>query len=166
MGSTLVLGIGNTLLKDEGVGVHVIDHLKQREELPGGITLLDGGTLGFSLVADIGDHNSLIVIDAAELGEAPGSIRCMENGQMDSFLGNAGHSVHEVALLDLVDMARLTGFLPQQRALFGIQPEVVDWGVQPSPAVQAAISGTADQVIQLVKKWAVHSDSKACARTP
>ncbi len=154
MGNTLVLGIGNTLLKDEGVGVHVVACLRQRKSLPGDITLLDGGNLSFSLLADIEEHQKLIVIDAAQLNQAPGSIVCMENEQMDSFLGSARRSVHEVSLLDLMDMSRLRGCLPQRRALFGIQPEQVDWGEQPTRKVQNAIGATADQIVQLLETWA------------
>ena len=165
MESTLILGIGNTLLQDEGVGVHVIDYLKQSRELPANVTLVDGGTLSFSLVANIEDADNLIIIDAAELGEAAGTIRCMENEHMDSFLGGIRRSVHEVSLLDLMDMARLTGFLPRQRALLGIQPEVVDWGEQPSAKVQAAIPGAAAQVIRLVKKWAANTGTETRVRT-
>ncbi|WP_457675638.1 HyaD/HybD family hydrogenase maturation endopeptidase [Thiolapillus sp.] len=153
MESTLILGIGNTLLRDEGVGVHVIRYLKQQTDLPADAVLADGGTLSFSLVADIEDHDRLIVIDATELGAEPGTIRCLENESMDSFLGGIRRSVHEVSLLDLMDMARLTGTLPQRRALFGIQPEVVDWGHQLSPRVETAVPKVAEQVLKLVDIW-------------
>ena len=164
MESTLILGIGNTLLQDEGVGVHVIDYLKESGKLPANVSLLDGGTLSFSLVADIEDADKLIIIDAAELGAAPGTVRCMENEEMDSFIGGIRRSVHEVSLLDLMDMARLTGFLPRQRALLGIQPEVVDWGEQPSARVRAAIPEAASQVIRLVRKWTTNTGAETQVR--
>ncbi len=161
MESTLILGIGNKLLQDEGVGVHMIDYLKESGKLPANVSLVDGGTLSFSLVADIEGADKLIIVDAAELGERPGTIRCMENEAMDSFIGGIGRSVHEVSLLDLMDMARLTGFMPRQRALLGIQPEVVDWGEQPSAKVRAAIPAAAAQAILLVKKWAANTGTEA-----
>ncbi len=164
MESILVLGIGNTLLQDEGVGVHVIDYLRHRRQLPANVSLLDGGTLSFSLVADIEDADKLIIIDATELGDAPGTIRCMENEGMDHFIGSIRRSVHEVSLLDLMDMARLTGFLPRQRALLGIQPAVVDWGDQPSAQVRAAIPEAADEVIRLLKKWAANTEAETRVR--
>ena len=160
MESILILGIGNTLLQDEGVGVHVIDYLRQSGELPEKVSLVDGGTLSFSLVADIEDADKLIIIDAAELGEAPGTIRCLENEDMDRFIGGMRRSVHEVSLLDLMDMARLTGFLPRQRALLGIQPQIVDWGEQPSAQVRTAIPEAAARVIRLVKNWAANTEAE------
>ena len=164
MESTLILGIGNKLLQDEGVGVHVVDYLKESGKLPANVSLVDGGTLSFSLVADIEDADKLIIIDAAELGAAPGTVRCMENEEMDSFIGGMRRSVHEVSLLDLMDMARLTGFLPRQRALLGIQPQVMDWGEQPSARVLAAIPEAAAQVIRLVRKWTENTGTKTRVR--
>ena len=75
--STLVLGIGNTLLTDEGVGVHVINRLA--ENYPGfpDVTFLDGGTLSFSLAGELANHDRLIVVDAAHTGKSPGSVVCL-----------------------------------------------------------------------------------------
>ncbi|WP_456403662.1 HyaD/HybD family hydrogenase maturation endopeptidase [Thiolapillus sp.] len=153
MHTTLILGIGNTLLTDEGIGVHVLNFLHQHHPQTEAVSYVDGGTLSFSLAADIEDHDRLIVVDAAQLGLEAGAVRCMEDQEMDAFLGAARRSVHEVGLLDLMDIARLTDSLPARRALIGIQPDVTDWGETPTPAVRAAIPRAADCVLDLLDNW-------------
>lgn len=153
MQTTLILGIGNTLLKDEGIGVHVLNFLRHNHPQDENVTFMDGGTLSLTLAADIEEHDQLIVIDAARLGEQAGAVHCMEAEAMDDFLGASRRSVHEVGLLDLIDIARLTGSLPVRRALVGIQPQIMDWGEEPSPAVRAAIPAAARHVLELLERW-------------
>lgn len=150
---TLILGIGNTLLSDEGVGVHVIRHLAAEQPEEPDVTFLDGGTLSFTLAGDIADHDFLIVVDAARLDAPAGTVRCFEDQQMDRYLGRAQMSVHEVGLSDLMDMARLSDTLPRRRALVGIQPEILDLGDRPSPAVEPAVREAAQLVLDLVRRW-------------
>ncbi len=149
----LVLGIGNTLLGDEGSGVHVVEYLRSRYPESDGIRYLDGGTLSFTLAGDIGVSDHLVVVDAAQLGESPGAVRCFQDADMDRFLGAAKRSVHEVGLLDLMDIARLTDTLPARRALVGIQPETMDWADGPSESVARAIPAAAERVLRLVEDW-------------
>mgnify|MGYP000007310430 FL=1 len=149
----LVLGIGNTLLSDEGIGIHVIDYLRQHHPAPEGVTYLDGGTLSFTLAPEIEDTDHLIVVDAARVGGQPGNVACMTGSKMDHFLGTAKRSVHEVGLLDLLDIARLTETLPTNRALVGIQPDIVDWGEQPTPEVASAMPLAAKYINDLISSW-------------
>ncbi len=153
MTRTLVLGIGNTLLSDEGVGIHVIDYLQRQHPPLAGVTYLDGGTLSFTLAGEIEDADNLIVVDAAQLGAQPGAVQCMTGAGMDHFLGVAKRSVHEVGLLDLLDIARLTETLPENRALVGIQPDLIDWGEQPTAAVSSAIPIAANHICDLIAAW-------------
>ncbi|HTN94708.1 MAG TPA: HyaD/HybD family hydrogenase maturation endopeptidase [Gallionella sp.] len=150
----MILGIGNTLLQDEGAGVHAIRHLAERLPAHSGIELLDGGTLSFSLAGAIEDAEQLIVIDAAQLESEPGTTRIFEGDAMDAFVGgNRKRSVHEVSLIDLLMIARLAEQLPRKRALIGIQPRDIDWGELPSPPVAAGIQQACDQALQLVAEW-------------
>ncbi|BAZ94661.1 hydrogenase expression/formation protein [Thiohalobacter sp. COW1] len=150
----LVLGLGNTLLSDEGVGVHVVKRLEEAALLDGNVTCMDGGTLSFTLAEAIESTNRLIVVDAAELNAAPGTVQVYENEGMDEFIGsNRKRSVHEVSLLDLLAIARLTDSLPQRRALVAIQPEQVDWGDMPTEAVQAAIEPACEAIHSLIQRW-------------
>jgi hydrogenase maturation protease len=155
MTSTLFLGIGNTLLSDEGIGVHVIEFLARHFAGEAGATFLDGGTLSFTLAESIANHRNLIVIDAARLGAAPGTIRTLIEEEMDGYLTGNRQSVHEVSLLDLLDIARLSDCFPLRRALIGIQPQAIDWGEQPTPAVAAAIPLAAQAALRLHRDWGV-----------
>jgi hydrogenase maturation protease len=155
MQATLILGIGNTLLADEGLGIHLLDHLRnQHPELPG-VTYLDGGTLSFTLAPQIEACQNLIVLDAAQLQSPPGTIRLLLDEEMDRFVANGQRSVHEVGLVDLMSIARLQGLLPARRALLGIQPLQLGWGEAPSALVAQAIPEASAQVINLLYKWRV-----------
>lgn len=152
--TTLILGIGNTLLQDEGAGVHAVRMLAESTAGRDDIELMDGGTLSFTLAGAIEDTPQLIVIDAAQLGAAPGVLQDFEGEAMDSFVGgNRKRSVHEVSLIDLLIISRLAGRLPERRALIGIQPRDVDWGEQPSPAVAAALPQACARALQIVDGW-------------
>jgi hydrogenase maturation protease len=150
---TLILGIGNTLLSDEGVGVYVVRHLAAHHGDEPDVSFMDGGTLSFTLAGDIADHDFLIVVDAARVDGPPGTVRCFEEEAMDRYLGRAQMSVHEVGLSDLMDMARLSDTLPLRRALIGIQPAVLDLGDGPSAAVARAVPEAARLVLDLLRRW-------------
>lgn len=136
----LVLGIGNTLLTDEGVGIVAMRELEARFGAREDMEFLDGGTLSFTLAVPISECDALLVIDAAELGATPGAVRSFEGAEMDRFLGaNRKSSVHEVGLLDLMSISQLTGHWPERRALIGVQPAVVNWGESLTPQVAAAL---------------------------
>lgn len=153
MRSTLILGIGNNLLTDEGVGVHVVRYLDEHHGGLPGITFLDGGTLSFTLAEPIAEHDNLIVVDAARLGQEPGTIRCFEGDEMDRYLTGNRQSVHEVGLMDLFDISRLSGTFPQNRALIGVEPESLEWGEFPSPKVAPAVARVADMALALANQW-------------
>ena len=151
---TLVLGIGNTLLSDEGVGVHAIKHLQQHYANIPDTDYIDGGTLSFTLAGLIEQTQNLIVIDATQLHAQPGTIRTYVGDKMDAFLNhNRKSSVHEVSLMDLLSIAALAEQLPSRRALVGIQPQIVDWGEFPSASVRAAIPQACAQVVSLIQAW-------------
>jgi hydrogenase maturation protease len=151
---TLILGIGNILLQDEGAGIHAIRLLANLAAHHDDIELMDGGTLSFTLAGAIEDAKRLIVIDAAQYDGAPGTTKVFLGEQMDAFIGsNRKCSVHEVSLIDLMAIALLTSQLPQQRALIGIQPHTIAWGETPSPLVASAILLACGQALQLVEEW-------------
>jgi len=151
---TLVLGIGNSLLADEGVGIHVVRALEGVFALDDMVELLDGGTLSFTLAGPIGDADALVVVDATQLMAAPGSLSVFEGEAMDRFLvGNKKSSVHEVGLMDLMSIAKLTDCWPVRRALVAIQPEKLDWGETPTEAVAAAVPLACAHIRALIEGW-------------
>ena len=153
MTTTLVLGIGNNLLTDEGAGIHVIHHLQETCRESPEITFLDGGTLSFVLASELAAHERLIVVDAAHMGLRPGEITCFEGSDMDGYLKGNRKSVHEVGLTDLLDITRLSGHFPQKRALIGIQPLSLDWGEAPTADVAAAVPEAAKMILSLITAW-------------
>ena len=153
MRTTLILGIGNNLLTDEGIGVHVVRYLEAHHADTPGVTFLDGGTLSFTLAEPIAEHDNLIVVDAARFGEPGGTVRCLEGQDLDRYLTGNRASVHEVGLADLLDIARLSDTYPRHRALIGIEPVSLDWGETPSTAVAATIPIVADMALTLVRNW-------------
>ena len=156
----IVLGIGNVLMTDDGVGIHVIrDLLANRKPSTGTkdeIEFLDGGTLGFLLSDRISGADGLIIVDAANIKESSGSIRVLNGNELDCFLEDqASASVHEVGLIDLLDMMTLGNQAPKHRALVGIQPEVVDWGIELSPPLKGSVARASSAVNQVLASWMV-----------
>jgi hydrogenase maturation protease len=154
----LVMGIGNSLLQDDGVGVHVVDAL--RTDFRGDWLrlaleprIIDAGTVGLALLPTVEDADTVIVVDAAEIGLAPGALRVFHNGDIDRLLSGKRRTVHEVALADLFAAAALRGRTPARRALIAIQPGSIDWGLNPTPAVKAAIPRACGAVWALLKSW-------------
>lgn len=149
----LILGIGNTLLTDEGSGIHALNLFQSEHPDIPNTTCLDGGTLSFTLACWIEDNDALIVFDAAELHQPAGTVKTLVGEDMDRFLGAPRRSPHEVGLLDLFDIARLTESLPHNRALIGIQPQEFGWSMQPSPAVARALPLAVSEAFSLIQSW-------------
>lgn len=153
---TVILGVGNTLLSDEGVGIHVLDALALRGLLRDGVDLIDGGTLSFTLAVPIEEADALIVVDATQLKSPPGTLKVFMGEDMDRFLmGQKKSSVHEVGLTDLMTIAKLTERWPEKRALVAIQPEKLDWGDAPTADVQLAIPEACRRIEALLGEWHV-----------
>lgn len=152
----LILGLGNTLLGDDGAGVRVVKDLQIKNGMPVGTRLVDGGTLSFSLLQDIEDADVLIVVDAAQMGETAGTVQVFRDEAMDDFLRNKpGSSVHEVSLLELLDMARLNDRLPEKRAFVGIQPERIDWSTEVSEPVAEGLETAGIHVRALIARYSM-----------
>lgn len=160
MSTTLVLGIGNNLLTDEGIGIHVVNHLVEHYPNVQGVTYLDGGTLSFTLAGPIAEHDNLIVVDAARLGSSPGTLEVLVGERMDRYLTGNRQSVHEVGLMDLLDIARLSSTYPDNRALIGIEPGSLGWGEWPTAEVQTAVVPAAEAVLALHQQWQEQKSDK------
>jgi hydrogenase maturation protease len=151
--SVLILGIGNILLSDEGIGVHVVKRLQARYENHPAIEYLDGGTLSFTLAEPIARAEGLIVVDAARMDSPPGSVKVFHNDEMDRYLSGNRQSVHEVSLTDLLDIARLSESLPKQRCLVGIEPACLEWGESPSDELQPAMDHSIQAILAILDEW-------------
>ena len=149
----LVLGFGNVLLSDDGAGVKLMESLCS--ELGGHTAqFVDGGTMSFSLLPYVESCASMLVIDAANINGEPGSVCLFEGVAMDVFLRcTRRRTVHEVGLIDLMDMARLQECLPEKRALLCIQPLHIHWSEQLSDPVSRSLSEGVRQAADLLNRW-------------
>jgi hydrogenase maturation protease len=150
--SIAVVGIGNSLLTDDGAGIHTLERFAEGNS-DEDIQCLDGGTVGLALLDRLANLKGLVALDAMILGKEPGSVTVLEGDDMDSHLRNQRGSVHEVGLSDLMDALRLRGELPENRALIGIEPADMDWGTEPTAPVAAAVPKAAAKASSLVRAW-------------
>ncbi|WP_298134909.1 hydrogenase maturation protease [Acidiferrobacter sp.] len=152
--SFIVLGLGNVLQQDDGVGVHALRWLKEDPSIAQIAEFVDGGTVSFILLETIQTSASLIVVDAVALDGVPGDVRVFEGDDMDRILRRTqAGSVHEVSLSEVLDMARLCGSLPPRRALIGVQPQSITWGSALSGPVHAAVPRVVAAVHEVLRGW-------------
>ena len=144
---TLVLGIGNVLMGDEGVGVHVVRRL-EREDLPAHVSLLDGGTGGFQLLADLASHDPVVMIDATMDGQPPGTVSVIEPRYASDFPRTL--TAHDIGLRDLIVSAALLGQLPRMRLVTVSIAEVQPMQLSLSAPVETAVSRVVEQIWQLI----------------
>lgn len=149
-----MLGIGNPLMSDDGVGLRVLEALAAHPPALPGVEYVDAGTLSFLLLPRIESASALLVLDAARLGLAPGAVRSFTGQAMDDFLRGASVGVHDVGLRDLLDAARLTDALPDRRALVGVQPEAIGWGTELSATVQRSVHPAVLRAREILDSWA------------
>lgn len=159
--SIAVVGIGNSLLTDDGAGIHTLERFAAGNTNDD-VFCLDGGTVGLALLDRLSDLDGLVALDAMKLGHRPGTVTVLEGEAMDAHLRNQHGSVHEVGLSDLMDALRLRGDLPEKRALIGIEPEDMDWGTEPTAAVAAALPEAAEHAHALVRNWRTEPRLEAC----
>ena len=160
--SIAVVGIGNSLLTDDGAGIHTLERFAEVND-DDGVCCLDGGTVGLALLDRLSNLDGLIALDAMKLGKDPGSVTVLLGDDMDSHLRNQKGSVHEVGLSDLMDALRLKGSLPAKRALIGIEPEDMDWGTEPTATVAAALPEAAARAARLVSTWRAEASPEVTA---
>ncbi len=152
--TVLLLGLGNTLLADDGVGIHVIRNLGCDPATPPCLRPVDGGTLGFRLLEQISQADAILIIDAAQFGAAAGTLRLLDRQELACHVARSGRiSAHEAGLADLLTLARLEGFAPRHLALLGIQPQTIDWGEELSPPVADAAAMACRLAVQTAMSW-------------
>jgi len=144
-GKTVVLGLGNVLHADDGAGVQAIQRLRQDARVPEDVALVEGGTLGLELLPYVWDCSRLIVIDAVDVGEAPGTVVRMTGEELNSLPGNA--SVHQLGVSDLLVALRVLAQREPEVVLLGAQPANTDWSTELSPAMVAAMDSLVEAAI-------------------
>lgn len=133
----LVLGIGNRLLSDDGVGLVLLERLARDLRLDPRVELIDGGTQGIHLAGLLEGRRGLLMLDAVQLGAEPGSVHV--SGDPERLAAPRGSSAHEGNARELLEVSRLLGSLPQTIRLVGVEPAVLRTGIGLSPAVGRAV---------------------------
>jgi len=142
----LVLGIGNVLLTDEGVGVRALKELERRYIYPENVELLDGGTAGIELLRHIRNRDYLIIIDAMKWNQKPGTVGRVEGDDVPAAF-RTRISPHQLGLSDLLAAAMLTDELPKNLVLFGVEPESLDIGLDLTETVEASLEKLTGAII-------------------
>ncbi len=140
-----ILGIGNLLLKDDGVGIHLIHSLKANLKYPN-VELIDGGT-SIDIPTLINKVDKLIILDAVSQGEEPGTIYHFQLQNID-IDWDAPLSFHQFGILDSLKIMKLQGELPKRIVVIGIEPKLIDWGIELSPEIEAKLP----QILQLIEE--------------
>jgi hydrogenase maturation protease len=149
---TLVIGVGNILLADEGVGVHAARRLVERFDLPEGVTMVDGGTAGMDLLDQVADAEGVIILDCAKLDAAPGTIRVIEGDGVPAFF-QTRISPHQIGLSDLLGAVSLLGAMPRRMALVAVQPASTELSLAMSPTGEAACEAAVGHARAVLAGW-------------
>lgn len=134
----LVLGVGNLLLSDESIGVHVINQLENEYVFPDGVELVDGGTAGMELLDYIAKREHVMIVDAVLTGDEPGTVVILKDDDVPALFNNKV-SPHQLGLSDLLGALKLTEESPENIFLVGIVPESVEPGLEMTDTVSKTI---------------------------
>jgi hydrogenase maturation protease len=152
MNKTLVLGIGNLLLSDDGVGIHAIRRLQSETQLPANVELMDGGTLGLSLLGHLEGVSHLLVVDAVEMDKPAGTLIRLAGEQVPAYLA-LKMSPHEIGLPDLLFAAKLRDLYPREVVIWGIQPARMAAGLELSEPVGRQLDALLREIVTELARW-------------
>ena len=144
---TLVLGIGNILIQDEGLGVRAVERLQTLYSLPPEVRAVDGGVMGLDLLPYLEDAERVLILDAVQTGRPPGSVVRLEGPEIPTVLA-LKTSIHQVGLQELLAVSRLRGTLPASITLWGMQPAALEISTELSHTVSAALDSLVEAVAE------------------
>lgn len=156
--TVLVLGIGNLVMTDDGVGVVVVQRLQREYRLPAYVDVMDGGTLGLDILPRLEGIGRLIVVDAVETGGEPGTCTRLAGDEIPLAL-ETKISPHQMGLKDLLTVARLMGHAPSEMVLVGVQPDSIEMGTDLTPAVAAQVDTMLAAVVDELRGWGIPVES-------
>ena len=147
-----LIGLGNILLQDEGIGVQAVRYIQERYEVPPELEIVDGGTSGLDLLPFIEDRDRVLFVDAVNFRKEPGYIGVLQNAEIPVFFG-AKSSLHHLGLADVLAAAQLRDTLPPEICLIGIQPQSLELGLELSPTLQARLDAFLEQILAKLQDW-------------
>lgn len=142
----LVLGMGNLLLEDEGLGIRALELLQQRYEVPPGVELLDGGTTGMGLLDDMSQREHVVVIDACQTGDPPGTLIRLADDQVPVYF-SMRISPHQLGLSDVLATLELSGEKPAEVIVLGLVPKSLEMCLELSDVVSAKLDSLVEAVV-------------------
>jgi hydrogenase maturation protease len=146
-----VLGLGNLMRTDDGVGIHAIRRLSGDGRLPPSVRVIEGGTLGLDLLHSLSGVTHLLAVDAVDTGAAPGTLSRFADAELADL--PTAKSVHLLGFADLLGSLKLLEDSPGEVVLLGIQPKSTDWGVTLSPIVDAALHDMVEAALDQLSHW-------------
>ena len=150
----LILGIGNILWADEGFGIRTVEALHSKYEMPEGVRIMDGGTQGIFLLPLVRSAKRLLIFDAVDFGDAPATLRLILGDDVPRFMGAKKMSMHQAGFQEVLSSADLAGELPEELALIGVQPELLDdYGGSLRPSVKEKIEPAIRLAEQVLERW-------------
>ena len=152
--SVLVLGIGNLVMSDDGVGVVVAQKLLQNYRFPDNVEIIDGGTLGLDLLPKLENITHLILVDAVETGKKAGTCIRLYGQELPIAL-ETKISPHQMGLKDLLAVSQLMGHSPQEMVLIGIQPGSIEMEIGLTPDVEAQLDTLVGNVLAELEHWGI-----------
>jgi hydrogenase maturation protease len=152
--SVLVLGIGNLVMGDDGVGVVAAQRLQRDYRFPDNVRIIDGGTLGLDLLPMLENITSLIMIDAVETGGKPGTCVRLCGEELPIAL-ETKLSPHQMGLKDLLAVSGLMGHTPGSMVLFGVQPGSIEMEIGLTAEVQAVLDSLISGVVTELREWGI-----------
>jgi hydrogenase maturation protease len=152
--NVLLIGLGNILLRDEGVGVHVIHVLKERYHFNPFIEIIDGGTLGLDLLPLLEERDKILFIDAIDFGKEPGHLGEIQGEEISSAF-QTKLCVHHIGLPDLLLAAKWMDMDPTKICLIGIQPESMDMGLEMTELIKGKRQELVDRTIARLETWGI-----------
>jgi hydrogenase maturation protease len=156
-GRTVVIGLGNPLMGDDGLGIAALERLRELWEVPADVELVDGGTWGLNLLPVIESAERVLLIDAITIGAQPGTPVVIPRARLPRYLATK-ISPHEVDLRDVLALAELRGTLPDETMAVGLEPDQVVLRTGLSEALQSGLDDLVGAVIRQLDTW-----GQACA---
>jgi hydrogenase maturation protease len=160
-----IFGIGNIILSDDGVGVHIINKLQDEYELPANVEIIDGGTKGLDLLPLFENRDKVLFIDAANFNKEPGTIGTIEGDNIPAFLGQK-LSVHHIGIPDMLFAAKLMEITPPEMFLIGIQPKSMETSTELTETVKNNFEALLGKVLEKLKEWGINAIPKSARPIP
>jgi len=149
-----VLGLGNTRLADDGIGVHVVRRLAHDSETPPGLRAHDSGAFGFRLLSKLTKADAVLMVDAVYMGAPAGTTCLLEREELAQHVASGGRiGAHESGLVQLLTRARQQGYKPSRLALLAVQPQSLEWDEDLSPPVFKSLPMVCEEVVRTVLAW-------------